>query len=225
MFLINVTETVIRVHLLFLFGIYVDCTELYKIGQQTSGVYTIHPDGSPAFSVYCDMTHGGWTVFMRRFDGSQDFFLFWRQYKEGFGNVSGEYWLGNEKLYHLTNQNQYNMKMDATLWSNGVKKFATYQTFRVQNEGRNYRLQISGYSGNTEIDHWAYHNGQEFSTRDRDYSSYKCTQGHKGAHWYSGCYRVNPTGLYKPTGDDSMNLWYNGRPQAVSQMTLKIKRV
>ena len=164
-------------------------------------------------------------MFMRRFNGSQDFFLFWKQYKEGFGNVTGEYWLGNDKLHHLTNQNQYNMRMDVTVWSTGVKKYATYETFNVENEGSKYRLEVSGFSGSTETDHWAYHNGKQFSTRDRDHSTYKCTQGHKGAHWYSGCYRVNPTGLYKPTGDDSMNLWYKGRPQAVSQMTLKIRRV
>ena len=150
----------------------IDCTALYKKGERASGVYTIRPDGSPAFPVYCDLTDGGWTVFMRRFNGSQDFFLFWKQYKEGFGNVTGEYWLGNDKLHLLTNQNQYNMRMDATVWSTGVKKYATYETFRVENEGSKYRLQV-----------------------------------------------------YKPTGHDSMNLWYKGRPQAVSQMTLKIKRV
>ena len=173
------------------------------------------------------MTDGGWTVFMRRYDGSQDFYLYWNQYKEGFGNVIGEHWLGNDKLYYLTNQKQYKMRMDATIWSTGEKKYSVYDKFRVDNEGNNYRLQVSGYSGNTDRDYWAHHNGMEFSTRDRDNDrrgAGSCSQRHKGAHWYKYCYNVNPTGLYKNTGVDSMNL-YDGSHKSVKEMTLKIKSV
>ena len=203
-----------------------DCTELYRAGVRRTGVYRIQP-GSPAFSVYCDMTDGGWTVFMRRYDGSQDFYLYWNQYKEGFGNVTGEHWLGNDKLYYLTNQKQYRMRMDATIWSTGEKKYSVYDKFRVDNEGNNYRIHVSGYSGNTDWDHWAYHNGREFSTRDRDNDRWggSCSQDRKGGHWYNDCYHVNPTGLYKNTGYDSMNLWKDGERYVTSQMTLKIKKI
>ena len=203
-----------------------DCTELYRTGERSTSIYRIQPRGSPAFSVYCDMTNGGWTVFMRRYDGSQDFYLYWNQYKEGFGNVTGEHWMGNDKLYYITNQKQYRMRMDATIWSTGEKKYSVYDKFRVDNEGNNYRLHVSGYSGNTAIDYWAQHNGMEFSTRDRDNDRYpvSCSQTFKGAHWYSDCHTVNPTGLYKNTGSDSMNLWKSG-PIPVKEMTLKIKSV
>ena len=203
-----------------------DCTELYRTGVRT-GVYTIKPSGSPAFSVYCDMTDGGWTVFMRRYDGSQYFYLYWNQYKEGFGKVSGEHWLGNDKLYYITNQKQYRMRMDATIWSTGEKKYSVYDKFGVDNETNNYRLHVSGYSGNTDHDHWAVHNGMEFSTRDRDNDIDRgsCSQSRKGGYWYINCYFVNPTGLYKNTASrDSMNL-YDGSYKPVKEMTLKIKCV
>ena len=69
-------------HLLFSLG--KNCAELYKSGQRISGVYTIDPDGSGAFGVFCDQTTagGGWTVLQKRLDGSVDFYRGWHL-KEG----------------------------------------------------------------------------------------------------------------------------------------------
>ena len=183
----------------------------------------ITPSGSPAFSVYCDMTDGGWTVFMRRYDGSQDFYLYWNQYKEGFGNVTGEHWMGNDKLYYLTNQKQYRMRMDATIWSTGQKRYNVYNSFWIEDEAHSYRLHVSGYSGNTDSNYnWLYNNGREFSTRDRHNGGGSCAQNNKGGHWYGNCAYIYPTGLYKNRGDDNMRLDCCG---SVKEMTLKIKSV
>ncbi|XP_078356931.1 ryncolin-2-like [Oculina patagonica] len=55
------------------------CAELYKSGKTSSGVYTIDPDGSGAFDVFCDQTTagGGWTVLQKRLNGSVDFYRDW----------------------------------------------------------------------------------------------------------------------------------------------------
>ena len=46
-----------------------------------------------------------WIVMMQRFDGSLDFNRNWIEYRNGFGDTDeGEFWLGNEKVYRLTNR-------------------------------------------------------------------------------------------------------------------------
>lgn len=66
-----------------------------------SGPYMLSVKYSTSFSVYCEqkLHSGGWIVIQNRFDGSVDFYRNWTDYKNGFGNQSGEFWLGLEKIY------------------------------------------------------------------------------------------------------------------------------
>jgi hypothetical protein len=42
-------------------------------------------------------------VVQNRYEGTVDFYRDWHDYKHGFGNIGGEFWLGLEKLHTLTN--------------------------------------------------------------------------------------------------------------------------
>ena len=111
-------------------------------------MYTIIPDGGKPIQVLCDMTTvgGGWTVFQRRLNGSVDFFLGWESYKKGFGNLGGEFWLGNDKLHRLTAAGDTKLRVDLEDFDGNIT-YAEYTTFKVADEGDKYRLLIGGYSG------------------------------------------------------------------------------
>ncbi|KXJ10410.1 Ryncolin-3 [Exaiptasia diaphana] len=124
-----------------------DCAEHYKSGERRSGVYTVQPDNQPAFQVYCDMSTdgGGWTVFQRRRDGSVDFHRNWQQYKTGFGNLYGEFWLGNDYIHRLTARASTRVRIEVEDWD-GTRKYAKYGSFSVADESDKYRLRVGSYS-------------------------------------------------------------------------------
>ena len=120
-----------------------NCADLYKCGHKKNGVYKINPDGKGAFNVFCDQTTagGGWTVFQKRLDGSVNFYRGWSEYKNGFGNLNGEFWLGLDKIYRLTHQQHYKLRVDLEDW-NRKTAYAVYSLFGVANEGNKYKLSL-----------------------------------------------------------------------------------
>ncbi|XP_019641722.1 PREDICTED: angiopoietin-related protein 1-like, partial [Branchiostoma belcheri] len=179
-----------------------DCSEIHTAQtlyhKVSSGVHKILPVGlSSPISVYCDQTTdgGGWTVIQRRFDGSVDFNRPWGAFRYGFGSANGEYWLGLENMYRLTNQHRYTLYVQLEDW-NHVVKYAKYSSFSVGSSS-NYSLSVSGYSG-TAGDGFSgsrsrskpYLTGQPFSARDvdRDASSGSCANSaYTGGWWYKSC--------------------------------------
>ena len=170
------------------------CKEAYESGYHSSGVYTINPgDGLGEFDVYCDMTTngGGWTVFQRRKDGSVDFFRGWEDYKTGFGDLNGEFWLGLDKIHRLAGNNQV-LRVDLEDFE-GNTRYAQYGTFSVGDENQGYQLTVGQYSGNAG-DSLGLHNGFKFSTKDSENSH--CATTFHGAWWYEKCHYSNLNGKY-----------------------------
>ena len=116
--------------------------------MREDGVYTINPDDLGEFKVRCDMTTdgGGWTVFQKRQDGSVDFYRGWADYKTGFGDLSGEFWLGLDKIYRLSKAGQNALRVDLMDF-NDAERYAKYGIFSIADESEKYRLNVANYSG------------------------------------------------------------------------------
>ena len=110
-------------------------------------MYKIDPDCLGEFEVFCDQktAGGGWTVFQRRQDGSVDFFRGWNDYKQGFGNLNGEFWLGLDKIHRLTVSGGYKLRVDLEDHQ-GKTVFAEYKSFAGTGEKAKYRLSLGSYS-------------------------------------------------------------------------------
>ncbi|XP_065198662.1 fibroleukin-like [Sycon ciliatum] len=184
------------------------------------------------FTAYCDRETdgGGWTVFQRRQDGSVDFYRDWNAYKRGFGSASGEFWLGLDTLHYLTSQadSTYELRVGMVFNTTGVKHYAKWSTFRVEGEANNYKLHVSGFASPTLTDSMKFHNGQQFSTRDRDHDSFSgfdCSNAFKGGWWYKNCHGVNVNGLYGRSDRDATGVVYNqGGFKSLKFVEMKLRR-
>ncbi|XP_028411163.1 microfibril-associated glycoprotein 4-like isoform X1 [Dendronephthya gigantea] len=208
-----------------------NCAEYYKKGVTTDGIYSIDPDGKGSFKVFCDMTTsgGGWTVFQRRLDGSVDFYRGWQDYKQGFGVLDGEFWLGLDKIRRLTKLKRNNLRIDLGDTS-GNTRYAEYSYFAVTSERAKYQLSVGTYSG-TAGDSFTYHRGSAFSTIDSDNDDYHgdCAVMYKGPWWYKACCYSNLNGMYyhgaHSHGDHKGVTWrhWKGADYSLKDSAMKIR--
>ena len=207
-----------------------DCCDFYiAVGQ--NAFHSIYPSGSATEAVLvnclssCD---GLWTVIQRRFDGSVDFYRNWADYKKGFGNASGEYWLGNDAIHQLTSRSSYKLKIVLKDWDD-VTGYAIYDPFQISDESDGYCLTIGDYHGNAG-DSLGQHNGYMFSTLDRDNdvsSSFHCAELYTGAWWYYSCLDSNLNGRYLHESVQTRGriLWAAFNYASLQETTMMIQRV
>ena len=87
-------------------------------------------------------------VFQRRLNGDVDFYRTWAEYKAGFGNPVGDYWLGNDFIHLLTKNKDSQIKFRLQS-SDGEWASADYSQFWIGDESQGYRVKIGGFSGGT----------------------------------------------------------------------------
>jgi hypothetical protein len=169
-------------------------------GNIGSGVYKLDPaDGLGSIDIWCDMDSngGGWMTIQKRQDGSVDFYRGWSDYKYGFGNIGGEYWLGLDKISRLTRIMPTKLRVDLVGWPYEAR-WGEYMNFLVYPENYNYQLSVGSFVDGGIGDSLTYASGWPFSTYDRDNDGWwwNCAVSFHGAWWYTACHASNLNGKY-----------------------------
>ena len=225
---------------LFLSSLYTkkntSCQMLLSAGYQDNGIYTIYPAGlTKGLQVYCDMEteKGGWIVFQRRQDGSVDFYRNWDEYKCGFGDLYGEFWLGNEALRILTETGQWQLRVDMWDWE-GNTAWAGYGEFAIS--GEKYTLHVGSYDADSTAgtgDSMARHNAQHFTTRDQDNDALQngnCAQNTEGAWWFEKCFHAHLNAKYYHHSNIPYSRgiqwyhWKNSHEYSLKQCNMKMRQ-
>ena len=197
--------------------------------RPSSGVYLLKSfcgNNCTDVDAYCDTSNGGggWLVVQRRQDGSVNFNRTWLEYKDGFGNLTGEFWYGLRALHCLTGQGGWEMRMDIKL-ANGTNIFLQYEQFKVASAKDKYKLTVGGFQGTT-TDPMAYHNGMYFTTKDSDNDQWSenCAKDSwrstpTGGWWYNACAHLQLNTLYH----HQSAIYLNGKQHPLPFVEMKIR--
>jgi len=201
-----------------LFSFLSDCSQFYKHGYRSSGIYPMWlKQGYQFASFYCDMetvseltNKLGWTVLQKRFNGIENFNRNWNEYTKGFGALDGEHWAGLENIFSITNQmvSKFSQPESNTPWLridfedwNGLQLYTEINGFAISSaEQRYYTYDIGpAYGSATYLDDNSvpFHHGK-FSTVDNDKTDDKCPSKSKGGWWWfhNTCGVANLNGYY-----------------------------
>ncbi|XP_034473975.1 ficolin-1-like [Drosophila innubila] len=175
-----------------------NCTE-----TKFSGIFnlTLPMFSSQPFQVACDAETmgGGWTILLNRKDGSVDFYRNWTEYKNGFGDLNGEFFLGLDKIHAITAERRQELLILLEDFE-GIENYETYDEFGIGNEDQQYVLHTLGEANGNAGDDLQFSKGEKFTTfnRDNDPDSWaNCAETFLGAWWYpTGCGQSQLTGRY-----------------------------
>ncbi|KAH8263534.1 hypothetical protein KR044_010271, partial [Drosophila immigrans] len=114
----------------------------------TTGTHSIKLSDE-SFEVACDgKTAGpGWTIIQQRIDDNVSFARTFDEYKAGFGNMTGSFFIGLRKLHEMTSIQPHELFIALESLS-GETRNASYNNFKIANEIARFRLQSLGdYNG------------------------------------------------------------------------------
>ncbi|XP_050094141.1 microfibril-associated glycoprotein 4-like [Anopheles aquasalis] len=205
---------------------YSSCKDLVS---NVSGIYLIRvKNESEPFPAYCEQEKfgGGWLVFQYRYDGSVDFYRNWTEFKNGFGDLKKEFWLGLEKLHQLTSIRPYELIVELKDF-NSTYKYARFDRFEIGSESEQYSLKTLGKYSGTAGDSLEYHKEMKFSTADRDHdkSSGNCANIYEGAWWHKDGHYSHLNGRYLNAENNKAMGWYhfNNKHQGMSHSRMMIR--
>ncbi|XP_034473203.1 ficolin-2 [Drosophila innubila] len=186
-----------------------DSNEIYSLNtlrsscpayRDSNGIFTIKVFGLEPFKILCnsDIAGPGWTVIASRSNDNLNFYRGWAEYKRGFGNLTGDFFIGLDKLHAITISQPHELYIYLEDFD-GNKRFAKYDEFLIGTETEKYVMAKLGTYVGDMGDSLKNHANRKFTTHDNDNdvnSSSNCAVLRMGAWWYYNCEESNLFGLY-----------------------------
>ncbi|XP_018784481.1 PREDICTED: angiopoietin-1-like [Bactrocera latifrons] len=110
--------------------------EILKIPTQT---------GIDVFEVYCelgDLDEKPWLVIFLRKEPKYEYGG-WQDYTEGYHTLSGNYFIGLQRLHTITNRQPHELMLQLTQ-RNGMQHYMHFEHFAIANETSSYGVSSSG---------------------------------------------------------------------------------
>ena len=150
---------------------------------------------------------GGWTIIQQRLNDSDSFNKNWTEYRNGFGDPNGNFWLGLQRIRDIVSQRGSTFELYIGMQSfhpTDTYRFALYKSFNVGSEEEKYTLNIGDVTEDSNArDSLLYHNGKQFSTPDQDNDSAPrthCAQVFKAGWWFHNCHDALLNGQWYTNG-------------------------
>ncbi|XP_031556124.1 uncharacterized protein LOC116292922 [Actinia tenebrosa] len=200
---------------------YTSCYGHFVNGQTKSGYYSIKTKEELAKTVYCDMETygGGWTVIQRRLNGSVNFFRDWSSYKNGFGSVHGEHWIGNNVATMSGFPFKSELRIELETFD-GERGVGGYEYFEIGSP--DYTIKVSDFHGDIG-DSLSDLNEMPFSTWDKDTPALTCSNVTKNGWWNfeAGSKCLTPSNLNGRYDSMTWKSWKGSQSLKKSEMKVR----
>merc|ERR1719376_252975 len=208
------------------------CKAWFDLGFTVNAVYNLDYGTNPAgIKAWCDMENGGYTVLLKRYDGSEPFNRPWSEYRTGFGKRDSEYWLGLEYIHQLSLLQNTKLRVEMKRFTEETIYYAEYSNFYIDDEASYYKLHYGDYSGNAGDGFSGTMREMRFSTYDQDHdlAGYNCAsqEGGSGGWWFNRCAPASLTGRYSKPGEYEFRnelYWHplTGNEESLERVEMKI---
>ena len=153
----------------------------------------LHARVRPRFKCYMftATTYSGMTMMQNKVDTANSFDKNWTEFKAGFSDSSGNFWLGNDNIHQLTNSRSCTLKITFTT-SSGTSEYANYAGFKIDTEANGYKIMTASLvrgSSTITFDALFYRLNTKFTTKDQNNiasgGSATCATKYQAGFWYS----------------------------------------
>lgn len=170
-------------------------------------------------------------MLMRRTNGQESFQRGWMEYSNGFGSLTGDFWLGNTILSALTHEagKTFTTKVEMK-FCDGRSLTHSYQRFDFDDEQA--RFQSTIIRVDNELDELSFSSGKYFHTASLHNSVPNCGNTHGGGGWWwssePNCTLVNFTGKFGCNQPYPTNMYWQSKAggkviRAIKSFVIKSK--